>query len=527
MKNRITFIYAVIVISIAGILFGSVSLIYPYARDQGIYAYVGNTILEGGAPYKDAWDFKPPAIYYLYALSSFLFGKNMISIRIFEIIWQISTAILLYFIANLIIKHKITCVSISLIYLFLFYINDYWNTAQSESFITLPLATAVYFFLINKNKQKLYFYSLSGFLLGLAVLFKYQFGLLFILMAGITILKNSVNEKNKEKENLINLRIRIIRLSSLLFGFLSPIVTIIFILFLQNALHDFIITEFVITPGYVKLSYDSVSLVNIAYKGGIPLYIVIFLMVLIPLFLYFQNNLTKKVSFIIGWAIVCFLSIFLQGKYFIYHFIPILAPLILLSIHTLYSFFNERKYLIKKLRLVFISVSLITVAIIIHFFYLDNIIALTLNISENNRIESQELDLDLYGNGDFSYLADKLVAQYIKRNTLENQTIYIWGFEPIIYFLSNRKCPSRFIYNTPLYWSWTPPEYKNEFIEVMLNQKPEYFIIVKNDPVPFVSGDMFDSEWTFNKYEKLVQIIKENYKFEISIEDFKIYRLKN
>jgi hypothetical protein len=35
--------------------------------DQSLYAYVGERILDGGLPYRDAWDQKPPAVHFLYA----------------------------------------------------------------------------------------------------------------------------------------------------------------------------------------------------------------------------------------------------------------------------------------------------------------------------------------------------------------------------------------------------------------------------------------------------------------------------
>ena len=40
---------------------------YEYGRDQGIYAPVAGAIARGGAPSLDAWDFKPPAIFAVYA----------------------------------------------------------------------------------------------------------------------------------------------------------------------------------------------------------------------------------------------------------------------------------------------------------------------------------------------------------------------------------------------------------------------------------------------------------------------------
>lgn len=43
------------------------SFVQPAGADQGLYAYVGQRILDGGLPYRDAWDQKPPAVHFVYA----------------------------------------------------------------------------------------------------------------------------------------------------------------------------------------------------------------------------------------------------------------------------------------------------------------------------------------------------------------------------------------------------------------------------------------------------------------------------
>jgi len=43
------------------------SLVQPMGADQGLYTYVGERILDGGFPYRDAWDQKPPAVHVAYA----------------------------------------------------------------------------------------------------------------------------------------------------------------------------------------------------------------------------------------------------------------------------------------------------------------------------------------------------------------------------------------------------------------------------------------------------------------------------
>ena len=51
-------------------------LMFRYGRDQGIYAIVADAMLRGGMPYRDAWDFKPPGIFLVYALTRAVFGRG-------------------------------------------------------------------------------------------------------------------------------------------------------------------------------------------------------------------------------------------------------------------------------------------------------------------------------------------------------------------------------------------------------------------------------------------------------------------
>ena len=43
------------------------SLLVPMGQDQGLYHTVAREILGGGVPYRDAWDPKPPGVFYVHA----------------------------------------------------------------------------------------------------------------------------------------------------------------------------------------------------------------------------------------------------------------------------------------------------------------------------------------------------------------------------------------------------------------------------------------------------------------------------
>lgn len=61
------------------------TLLYPYGRDQALYAYVAWGWMEGHLPYVDSFDQKPPGIYLLYGLGWLLFGPQTWAIRALEL----------------------------------------------------------------------------------------------------------------------------------------------------------------------------------------------------------------------------------------------------------------------------------------------------------------------------------------------------------------------------------------------------------------------------------------------------------
>ena len=58
---------------------------WPFSNDQGNLAWVGDVILTGGMPYRDAWDVKGPAAHVAFALVETLFGRNQWGVRVFDL----------------------------------------------------------------------------------------------------------------------------------------------------------------------------------------------------------------------------------------------------------------------------------------------------------------------------------------------------------------------------------------------------------------------------------------------------------
>ena len=68
------------------------TLLYPLTRDQGAYAYIADLMMQGGVPYRDAWDLKPPAVYFVYWLAFALFGRSEFAVRLLDVLYTLLSA---------------------------------------------------------------------------------------------------------------------------------------------------------------------------------------------------------------------------------------------------------------------------------------------------------------------------------------------------------------------------------------------------------------------------------------------------
>src|SRR5713101_4330918 len=141
-KNLLRLLFGVVLILCAFLLFW---IRHSNASETGLniatYLYVGKTILEGGIPYRDAWDIKGPGIFYLFSFSILLFGKTALGIEILEGIWQALTALIVFLIGKRIYQREVAgylAAAFYLIYLLFFAARG--GTAEPDRLIPLPMA---------------------------------------------------------------------------------------------------------------------------------------------------------------------------------------------------------------------------------------------------------------------------------------------------------------------------------------------------------------------------------------------------
>ena len=269
-------------------------LSWPFSNDHGCFAWVGNVILKGKLPYKDAWLVHGPLFYYVYTLAEILFGNIFWGIRIVDVIFSLLG---FYFTLKI-----IECLNISrgryfapLLYVLWYYSGGFFYTARSDSFGTV--ISLILMYIVFKNSiQNLYSFKygiIAGILCGILPLFKTPY-FLFVLIPIIVSFSFSNRKVTIKKPFLYGTVIGVILI------FLSAIIWASY----YDLIPDMIILHTKILPNYA-FSYGNPSFM-LHLNGVLEFFADI-------------KNLNFSKSFALGFAVIGVLkySKIARGKVFL------------------------------------------------------------------------------------------------------------------------------------------------------------------------------------------------------------------
>jgi 4-amino-4-deoxy-L-arabinose transferase-like glycosyltransferase len=143
----------------------------PFERDEGAYAYVADVIQRGGLPYINAFDHKPPLIYYFYYVSFNLFGHTVSSPRILAIFFVAAACLLLLVLVYRLTKNLPAAVFSSLILGMASASPAYLGSSANTELFTLPFLVGGVMLLAQEDPP-MYFFPIAGLLFGIGFLVK-------------------------------------------------------------------------------------------------------------------------------------------------------------------------------------------------------------------------------------------------------------------------------------------------------------------------------------------------------------------
>ena len=159
--------------------YAAMSLRWPFNWDHGIFAWIAETIVHGGLPYRDAWDVKGPLTFYTFALVRAVTGRGMWGIRLFDLVVVACGA----FAAARIVSRLggPGTGRYAAVFLVLLYGGaGFWNTAQPDGWAAFILLLAFAPLLSSAPTDSAPAY-LAGAACGIAALYKPLFGVFLLV----------------------------------------------------------------------------------------------------------------------------------------------------------------------------------------------------------------------------------------------------------------------------------------------------------------------------------------------------------
>jgi len=534
---------APIITCVAAAVFGIVSLTYPFGRDQGEYAAFADAVLKGLVPYRDVVNVKPPLAAVVHAVSLVLLGRSMTSIRILDLGWTIATSLAIYAFCHRAYRRRWAGVVAGLFYSYTYYLFHFAHTAQADGWLNLPVTLAMLATVVavepagRRESTRLGLGCLvAGGCVAIAMLFKYTMGLILVTCGVFLFLKIPRDSARQAVGCFIS-------------GFMIPMVLAVGLLGATSALPAFIESQFTIVPGYalvrtfrsptVDLATMALFLLANPGRGLAGPFAVARLYTMLPS--VFKRGkcigggewARSSDRLVLLWLVAAFASLYAQGKFFNYHFLPLLPPLSIMAAQSLLRYLRPPWIRINNSGPRSALVILVALGLVVPTSYparFAEAFALVTGAEslreywKTSQFEYWELrESDSPG---FSLRGQLALVDYLQGQTDPTDTLFIWGSEPLIYFLTGRRIVSRHITIYAVASAWAPEEWRRELIDELLASPPVVFIVVHKDHNPSALGHNKDSYTTFLEFPALYEFVDQYYEFEAAIDRFDIYRLR-
>ncbi|WP_437955937.1 glycosyltransferase family 39 protein [Sorangium sp. So ce119] len=539
-------------------------LTYGYGRDQGIYAMVARAVLDGGMPYRDVFDFKPPGIFLIYALARALFGPAQWGIRVLEVVGLAGMCFAMASLAGRAFGDRRIGIVAAALAVLVHAQLDFWHTAQPESFggmltvFALLAATPRGGAGAPRPAKGAAALVASGALFGAAGLLKPPLAgggvVLAVALAapalaelarralhggargedqraGAEVGRALEGEPARAAASTRALLWAALRPALLVaLGGALPVLACVAWFAAAGALGDLWEVLFVFTPHYTALGWRDAGVLEMAWHGASewlvrysgPLALgLCFLLALHP-----ERRERAGVALLAGVIAMHLVGVVMQAKFFPYHYgatWPLTAMLAALGLWKAWERCARR-----GVRAIAALVAVLVAAGFARSATKDVADDYVERCAERLALlaaGARDLDrLDrLASVADVNAAANRAVAAWLRERVAPGRPVFVWGFEPVIYDLADRPPATRYLYNVPQRAAWARQEARDALMRDLAASPPAAIVVERRDVFPSVTGDVLDSRDTLDGFPALAGLIEERYELAVLIEDFEIY----
>jgi hypothetical protein len=436
---------------------------WPFSSDQGVLSWVGRTIAEGGMPYRDAWEIRGPAPFLLYAALAKLFGAAQWPLRALDLTILATGAWCVASIAAKFGGRVAGRVAIAL-YVLWFASLGHHDTAQSDGWNGALMAGVALCMLANGGLPKARHAAIAGVLIGLSFVSKPPYAAFVVLPAIIGV--GQVARRGVRW----------------LLGFWAAgavaviaaagaILAWVYLAGAWDALIDIHIRWLLarytdVESGWLnRVQTTAVFLTASIVATAIGPAILGFIAV-------WRSNREYAVA-LLAWVGCALLTVMAQGNFYPYHWHPLYPALATLAgIGIGFIFLSPRQP--NDTTLVIgnaVCAAAVGGAALLPLVHVYRAAFLLVGIFSRERYDA--IEFGPYGKtGVFTNLAD-----YFRARTSPDETVLVWGSIANVYYLSERRPPTRFGYTAPLLHPQDDEfrrRYRAEFLAGLEAKPPAY-----------------------------------------------------
>ena len=172
-------------------------LAWPFGWDHGAFAWVGDVIVRGGMPYRDAFDVKGPLSFYPSALVQLATGRNWWGIRLFDLVLLVPCAVLVGRVGAR-FAGRVVGVGAAVLWVLAYANTGFMNTAQPDGWVAWVMLLAAAPLLLGARPLSRRHAAIIGAAAALAALLKPHYAAFLVL----PLLLAAVDERGAERSRL-------------------------------------------------------------------------------------------------------------------------------------------------------------------------------------------------------------------------------------------------------------------------------------------------------------------------------------
>lgn len=503
----------------------SPTIFWPFDYDQGTFAYGGWAVLHGLRPYLDFWDIKPPNIFYTYAAAFALFGNTVRAIRILDYLNALLSIGLLSAFATRLWKNsswgRLAAIFASLAFILQYYIFGHWDTAQTETYSIPLLLLAMVLAIPNRDRISSRALSiraaLAGVSIGVSFYFKFPNGL-FLLLIAVVLWIYSGERAMKFKA-----------IGWLIAGFCITVGIESLYLVINGELVPLWNLTLSETAAYVSSNYSGSFTILQNLRTSTHALDLLWVVAGVAGWTYWtvadsgwhrRRNFDFRTFFLLIFGCVTALIIIqLENKGYTYHY-GILLPWADLLIGAGIANLARAISRIEKLPRWANAVGLSLILVAGSYFW-----------SSRNTLQSHASELVQIARGvkpANGYVAGDTIADYVMAHTRLTDRIFIFGFQPYVYWKTGRAPATKFLNTIHFKSTPVPASERDELVHTLSSNPPELFLVEMGDRYTSQGNTNDDSRTTIRlRYPELEQLLDARYTPEDTLQQTIIYRLRH